>query len=162
MTTTFIPKTPQSDTHLLPPFHFSPLHLASESGPTRPLLQAIKMIRLRALLLAALVAVTNAAPTLQDHQSGDTSAGREPRKRGIAFNDPNFVKLFNHPQSRAHWIYNWDSASPPYDKHHEFVPMLWSHHNDHTNRWGPNVDKCAQMGNGPINVLSFNEPDQCG
>lgn len=129
------------------------------------------MLRLFTLLLAALPAITSAGP-LQDrqekHEAFDedlTNAhltGRQPHKRGISYNEVAFVKLFDHPDSRVHWIYNWDSISPPYDPQREFIPMLWSDHYDHTKRWWANVDKAAKMGDGAIHVLSFNEPDQCG
>jgi hypothetical protein len=124
------------------------------------------MVSFHSLLLVSLATLTIGAPTLQGPQDTNNKAtvaqGREPRKRGLPYNEVKFTNYFNEPNSRVHWIYNWDSVSAPYDKHYEFVPMLWSDHPDHTRRFADNVEKCARMGNGNIHVLSFNEPDMCG
>lgn len=113
------------------------------------------------LFLMALPTFSNASlgPTRQHKDI--TVQAREPRKRGIAFNNPNYVKLFNVPESRIAWIYNWHSKFPQIWGP-EYIPMLHSDRPDHTGPWWDNVDYCSKVGPGRMNVLSFNEPDQCG
>ena len=133
---------------------------------THTLSEADKM-SLIGFLLLALIALVNAAPLItvprnvsaQDHSMAPSAVIR---KRGISYNNPSYVRLFDHQDSKAYWMYNWDSAPGNTDRKHEYIPMLHSNRPDHTGAWNRNVGKRAQQGNGPIHVLSFNEPDQCG
>ncbi|KAF2743007.1 glycoside hydrolase family 128 protein [Sporormia fimetaria CBS 119925] len=128
---------------------------------------------LLALALAASVrAVPAEAPTVPTEQifpvaavkshvfsSADASRG----KRGVAYNNPDFVKHFDIPRSKVSWIYNWYSAPGDTRIWWEFSPMLHSNRPDHTGIWFQNVETCSKVyPPGKINVLSFNEPDQCG
>lgn len=82
-------------------------------------------------------------------------------RRGIAYNNVDYVYLFQQDQRHTTWCYNWDSR-PYRDTPVEFVPMLHSMRDDHTSPWRDNVYK-AINGNlkTPTHVLGFNEPDNC-
>ena len=106
--------------------------------------------------------VTNGFNAIQGSTAGIQS-GREPRKRGIAFNALTAPGVFNTPDSRCAWKYNWDSGTTDNDRFFEFVPMLWNFATDAVGRFPGNIDKLAgQTNGGRMNVLSFNEPDHCG
>lgn len=113
------------------------------------------------LVFMAMAMLCGATPTPQN-TGNDQNSQKEPRKRGVAYNNPNFVKFFDDPNSRVAWMYNWDSQ-PNGDTHmwYEYVPMLWSPSPGNSNQWADNVDKRAKLGNGRMHVLSFNEPDLC-
>jgi len=82
-------------------------------------------------------------------------------RRGIAYNNADYVPLFSSPGRHTTWCYNWDSR-PYRDAPVEFVPMLHSLHDDHTSIWQANA-LAAINGNRniPTHLLAFNEPDNC-
>ncbi|KAI8937966.1 hypothetical protein NX059_005647 [Plenodomus lindquistii] len=82
-------------------------------------------------------------------------------RRGIAYNNVNYVSLFKHEHRRTTWCYNWDSR-PYQETNVEFVPMLHSIRDDHIGTWYDNAMK-AINGNrdAPTHLLGFNEPDNC-
>ncbi|KAF2655701.1 glycoside hydrolase family 128 protein [Lophiostoma macrostomum CBS 122681] len=93
----------------------------------------------------------------------DVDSGREPRKRGVSFNNGAYPSLFHDSNSRVAWKYNWGSNTGDSDHDYEFVPMLFNSDPSATSHWFDDVARCAsQTNNGRMNVLSFNEPDQCG
>ncbi|KAF2027029.1 hypothetical protein EK21DRAFT_30664, partial [Setomelanomma holmii] len=81
-------------------------------------------------------------------------------RRGIAYNNPAYAKMFHVDGSHAKWGYNWAGDSD--DMGYEFIPMLWSDSDDHTNGWFSNVRKAAgTIKENPTHLLGFNEPDTC-
>jgi hypothetical protein len=87
-------------------------------------------------------------------------AGHE--RRGIAFNNPNFVRYFAVEGTHATWCYNWDSATSRYDAWYKYVPMLHSLREEHTDPWLVRIEKAAKLDEqDPTFVLTFNEPDIC-
>jgi hypothetical protein len=120
---------------------------------------------------AALLGLASAIPAPQvgnvlarDDQHNVTFLDPALRKRGIAYNDPNYPRLFrDDAHSKVWWMYNWWSApGGKTDVWYEYVPMLHSNRPDHTGIWFGNVDACARLGGPVIHVFGFNEPDQCG
>jgi hypothetical protein len=102
--------------------------------------------------LVSLIAATNAAPL-----SKPLVVRENAPKRGLAYNDPNLTKLFG---DKVSWCYNWGSYNDVAGSNLEFVPMLHGSGPEFTNVWNDNVEKAIAAGS--RNVLSFNEPDQCG
>jgi hypothetical protein len=90
-------------------------------------------------------------------------SGREPRKRGVSFNNGNYPSFFHNSNSRVAWKYNWGSNTRDTDRDYEYIPMLWNAQDSATSHWFADVDNAArQTNNGRMNILSFNEPDMCG
>lgn len=89
-------------------------------------------------------------------------AGWKESKRGVAYNNANYPKLFNIPRSKVSWMYNWWSMpGGKTDVWYEFIPMIHSSREEHTDVWFSSADHCQKV-LGSIGVFSFNEPDQCG
>jgi hypothetical protein len=86
------------------------------------------------------------------------SAG--PRRRGVAFNNPNFVHLFNTPNNLASWCYNWAPTSGSTNTPFEYVPMLWGDR-DNGGWWNAVQRAATAQINSPTHLLGFNEPDNC-
>jgi hypothetical protein len=106
------------------------------------------------IALMGLAILTNALPaglTAQPFEAIEVTAQKEPRKRGVSFNNANMAKLFDNDNSRIAWMYNWDSV-PNGDTHmwYEFVPMLHSDEGGQTGRWFANVDASSKKGNGYV------------
>lgn len=108
--------------------------------------------------LATLAALTDAAPTKR------ASAG----KRGLAFPKQNngvagstYTQLFKS-YDQITWMYDWEAVidGTPVSGL-EYVPLLHSNQDWCTAGWTANVAN-AQKNYNVKNVLSFNEPDQCG
>ncbi|KAF1359544.1 hypothetical protein EJ07DRAFT_178611 [Lizonia empirigonia] len=108
--------------------------------------------------LAALSAMTEAAPTKR------ASAG----KRGLAFPKQNngvagstYTQLFKN-YDQITWMYDWEAVidGTPVSGL-EYVPLLHSNQDWCTAGWTTNVAN-AQKNYKVSNILSFNEPDQCG
>ncbi|KAF3031850.1 hypothetical protein E8E12_003067 [Didymella heteroderae] len=88
-----------------------------------------------------------------------------PNRRGVAYNDADYLKYFSVPGSHVTWTYNWDSRSNVDASAYtgfEFVPMLHSNRPDHTGKWVVDVWNAA-FGNKdlPTHLLGFNERDNC-
>jgi len=79
-------------------------------------------------------------------------------KRGFAYNDAILVNNLIDDGVHGSWAYNWDSSDNGLSDSIEFVPMLWSDHSDHTNRWPDNVKEMLRKG--ATHLLSFNEGDR--
>ncbi|PNH37779.1 hypothetical protein VD0002_g10315 [Verticillium dahliae] len=82
-------------------------------------------------------------------------------KRGLAYNDARQVEYFFASSTMCEscsWAYNWDSRDNGLiGRGLDFVPMLWSPADDHTQRWKLNVEDMIRKGS--THVLSFNECD---
>ncbi|CRK44703.1 hypothetical protein BN1723_016380, partial [Verticillium longisporum] len=82
-------------------------------------------------------------------------------KRGLAYNDARQVEYFFASSTMCEscsWAYNWDSRDNGLiGRGLDFVPMLWSPADDHTQRWKLNVENMIRKGS--THVLSFNECD---
>tara|TARA_R110002003_G_scaffold93_2_gene7145 strand:- start:6357 stop:6716 length:360 start_codon:yes stop_codon:yes gene_type:complete len=112
------------------------------------------------LLAACFSALTTASPLIAQRSVPPERPDPDNNRRGIAFNNPLYAKYFMTSGSHAKWAYNWDSSSP--DTGFEFVPMLWSDRDDHTNGWFGDVRKaCGVIEANPTHLLGFNEPDMC-
>jgi hypothetical protein len=134
------------------------------------------MMSFLTLLLVASAAVSDAFPAQAASQltwDGQRNMSHPPlvaltaeervKKRGVSYNDPGLVHLFNNDNNKIWWMYNWFSLPGKTDMWYEFIPMLHSDRPDHTGIWLGNVQKCSEANpNGGMHVLSFNEPDQCG
>ncbi|KAH7406333.1 hypothetical protein DE146DRAFT_609219 [Phaeosphaeria sp. MPI-PUGE-AT-0046c] len=85
------------------------------------------------------------------------------RRRGIPYNNPDFVQYFHVKNAQVGWIYNWYSTT--HDTHSggfEYVPMLWGIRDDMTANWLAGAQKAAdEQPDSPTHLLSFNEPDNC-
>jgi hypothetical protein len=83
-----------------------------------------------------------------------------PHRRGIAYNNPNFVQLFNTPNNLASWCYNWAPTTGGTNTPFEYVPMLWGDRD--TGGWWSAVQRAAGAQiDSPTHLLGFNEPDNC-
>jgi hypothetical protein len=92
------------------------------------------------LVLAALSFV---ASTPVDTTSVTTLKSAEElgaNRRGVSFNDKNLVHLFNGPNNKIGWMYNWasdlcGSAGQDTGFDVEYVPVLHSNREDHVRPW---------------------------
>ncbi|KAF2103548.1 hypothetical protein NA57DRAFT_72524 [Rhizodiscina lignyota] len=103
--------------------------------------------------------------SLGSHSSGNKSFGiylntraTVARKRGVAYNNAAFTKLFAN--TKVSWAYNWAQLpGSPYNYRFQYVPMLWSGASDLTSSWAGNLKQTVNSG---ASIMFFNEPDQCG
>ncbi|KAL6712369.1 hypothetical protein ACN47E_000246 [Coniothyrium glycines] len=85
-----------------------------------------------------------------------------PSRRGVAYNDPEVVRLFLSDESKITWCYNWDSRTGATNTPYEFVPMLHSLRTDHIGRWRGDAERAINaIKTMPTHLLTFNEPDNC-
>jgi hypothetical protein len=105
-----------------------------------------------ALGLIGLASIVDAAPAPIARAVGT--------KRGLPYNDGALTKLFHIGGSKISWMYNWDSTTSGAQSGLNYVPMLHSDDPGHTGRWNANVKQAIKKG--ATDILSFNEPDQCG
>ena len=86
-------------------------------------------------------------------------------RRGIAYNDVAYTKLFQGDGTHATWRFNWDSSSALSPAWFRFVPMLHSLRDDHTGRWKDNAEAMARKNwedeERATWLMGFNEPDNC-
>ncbi|KAH7402819.1 hypothetical protein BKA66DRAFT_404949 [Pyrenochaeta sp. MPI-SDFR-AT-0127] len=84
-------------------------------------------------------------------------------RRGIAFNNADFVRHFAKEGTHVTWCYNWDSYSSATTVWYGYVPMLHSLRLDHTGPWKGRAEKAARDAgmDKPSWFLAFNEPDNC-
>ncbi|KAF1841530.1 glycoside hydrolase family 128 protein [Cucurbitaria berberidis CBS 394.84] len=116
------------------------------------------------VLLTAFAILTGANPVPNNASIIPRSPPQVPahERRGIAFNNADFVHYFAVEGTHATWCYNWDSWSPRTDAWYPFIPMLHSLRPDHTGPWMGRVEQAARdAGDGPTHLLGFNEPDIC-
>lgn len=112
-------------------------------------------------LLTTAIPLTNISTTAFDPPP--PMIAEPSRRRGIAYNNPDFVRYFYVQNAQVGWIYNWystthDTNTPAW----EYVPMLWGDREEMTANWLAGVKKAAnEQYNSPTHVLSFNEPDNC-
>jgi hypothetical protein len=110
------------------------------------------LLALGLTLLTAANPVTKSAPPM--------SPG--PRRRGIAYNKPDYVHHFNVEGSNVGWCYNWFPLSDETNTPFEYVPMLWGDTSEQTNIWWSAVQRAANAQiDSPTHLLGFNEPDNC-
>ncbi|KAF1914088.1 hypothetical protein BDU57DRAFT_541452 [Ampelomyces quisqualis] len=117
---------------------------------------------LHLLIVVGLALLVSAGSvTIRQKSSPPEKAGTG-RRRGIAYNDPKFVHLFNVENNQMGWCYNWYPTSDETSTPFEYVPMLWGNHDDVTRKWASAVQQAANAQiNSPTHLLSFNEPDIC-
>ncbi|KAF2818788.1 hypothetical protein CC86DRAFT_460919 [Ophiobolus disseminans] len=83
-------------------------------------------------------------------------------RRGVAFNKPDYIKLFAAEGGHVKWSYNWDSAPIDTNTYFEYVPMLRSNDPSHTGPWLDRVKRSADfIKENPTHLLGFNDPDIC-
>ena len=115
------------------------------------------------LLALCLALLACAGPISNNTEGSDPMHAELGRRRGIAYNNPDFVRYFDKPNVQIGWTYNWYRLPMGVDTTSwEYVPMLWGNHPDMTGAWAEAVKKAAgQITNSPTHLLSFNEPDNC-
>ncbi|CAO2657239.1 Nn.00g033650.m01.CDS01 [Neocucurbitaria sp. VM-36] len=114
--------------------------------------------------LVAFILLTGATPMPYNTNIFPRSPPEIPahERRGIAFNNADFVHHFAVDGSHATWCYNWDSWSPHTEAWYPFIPMLHSLRPDHTGPWRGRAEQASRDGgDGPTHFLGFNEPDNC-
>ena len=58
-------------------------------------------------------------------------------KRGLSFHNTDYLQNWGEAGSQVSWAYNWDSSMPAaFPKNLEYIPMLWSDDEEHTNQVG--------------------------
>lgn len=122
------------------------------------------MLSLIMVLLAAFISLANAIPMSYNNTIFPRVDPEIPahERRGIAFNNPDFVHHFAVQYSHTTWCYNWDSWSPHTNAWFPFIPMLHSLIAEHTGPWRGRAEQASKDGgNGSTHVLAFNEPDNC-
>ncbi|KAL2016349.1 hypothetical protein VTK56DRAFT_3835 [Thermocarpiscus australiensis] len=92
--------------------------------------------------------------------SGGSSGGSgNSGKRGLAYNNPEYLKQFLSSGSKISWAYNWgqrdDSGTSL-----EFCPMLWGLKLDFADTWPGNAQQAIDSGSRCL--FGFNEPDNSG
>jgi hypothetical protein len=120
------------------PFHFFTLYTMARS------MLALGLVALTTLSAAKPVAIARS-------NSG---------KRGVAFNEGAFTKLFGAGGDQFSWCYNWVSSAGNTASNLEYVPMLHAPTADFTGSWKADLAKAIEAG--ATHLLGFNEPDQCG
>lgn len=119
------------------------------------------------LSTATPLVTTLSAPSSNASSSGTSSSSTPPdgpqaKRRGVAYNRPEYVHLFDVQESGVQWCYNWDSLTNPTNTPFEYVAMLWSNGDDVTSKWDESVRRSAlAQPNDPTHLLGFNEPDNC-
>jgi hypothetical protein len=84
------------------------------------------------------------------------------RRRGIAYNKPDYVHHFDVQGSNVGWCYNWYPLSGETNTPFEYVPMLWSDSSEQTNIWWAAIQRAANAQiDSPTHLLSFSDPDNC-
>lgn len=111
-------------------------------------------------LLASASPVTNASNNAVDSPPMSSDIGRH---RGIAYNNPDFVKYFYVKNAQVGWYYNWYRIATGVNAQAwEYVPMLWGIDPDMTAGWNSGWKHAADENpDMPTHLLSFNEPDNC-
>lgn len=94
--------------------------------------------------------------------SAHTPASEErtttPHKRGVAYNNPGNVSLFQVSGSKISWSYNWSPVKGSgYTAPYAFVPMLWGPGDDTV--WSSDLASGNLKANAPL--FFFNEPEGC-
>jgi hypothetical protein len=118
------------------------------------------MIMHTIFLLLLVLGLTTAAPTSNTFVSSPPDPVSAHR-RGIPFNNPSFVHLFDIPNNQVGWCYNWSPLSEETNAWFEFVPMLWGANSDSV-AWMKAVTRAANAQiDMPTHLLGFNEPDNC-
>lgn len=92
------------------------------------------------ILFLAFAFLSAAVPTPESITMHTLIPRAEHNPRGVAFNKVKFPHLFNGPNSKVGWIYNWGSdlcgkAREATGSSVEYVPMLHSNKADHTRPW---------------------------
>ncbi|KAF2691774.1 glycoside hydrolase family 128 protein [Lentithecium fluviatile CBS 122367] len=124
------------------------------------------LISILAIAIFSLAATVPEDTTTEVDFISSEEAGRN--RRGVAFNDNTFPRMFSGPINKITWMYNWGSdlcgsADRKAGLPIENVPMLHSDKADHAGVWAENVKRCANYGDGIgiVHVLAMNEPDMC-
>lgn len=79
-------------------------------------------------------------------------------KRGVAYNNPGNVSLFQVSGSKVSWSYNWSPVKgSTYTAPYAFVPMLWGPGDDSV--WKTDLAANKLAANAPL--FFFNEPEGC-
>ncbi|KAI4606575.1 hypothetical protein J4E80_010111 [Alternaria sp. BMP 0032] len=119
-------------------------------------------MKLLTLLFIFLLSVLTTATPLPDDTPANTQ-GSKPKhdpltqtpaheRRGVAYNDVAYNKLFQGDGTHVTWRFNWDSSSALSPAWFRFIPMLHSLRDDHTGRWKDNAEAMARKNfedNGP-------------
>ncbi|QSZ34123.1 hypothetical protein DSL72_005711 [Monilinia vaccinii-corymbosi] len=105
------------------------------------------------------VAPTQAASLLKSPtvKSAVASTNTSSGKRGVAYNNADYVKSFAD-SSKVSWAYNWGSSSSGLSASGiEFVPLLWGLKPTFTGAWSAAAS--SAIASGSRHLMSFNEPD---
>jgi hypothetical protein len=114
------------------------------------------------LFLVAGLALFAIATPLTVHKTATPPEKAGGRRRGISYNDPTFVRLFDVENNQMSWSYNWGSTTDNTNTVFEYVPMLWGNQDEHTSIWEDAYKNAAGViKDSPTHLLGFNEPDMC-
>jgi hypothetical protein len=115
------------------------------------------------LLALCLALLTSASPVGNNSVDSPPMDAELGRRRGIAYNNPDFVKYFYVKNAQVGWVYNWYRMGTGLNAPSwEYVPMLWGTQPDMTAGWNDGWKHAAdEQPNSPTHLLSFNEPDNC-
>jgi hypothetical protein len=111
------------------------------------------------LLFTLLLGLTSAAPTTNFTISTPSDPAGS-RRRGIPYNNPSFVQLFDVTDNQVGWCYNWAPVTDETHTPFEYVPMLWGDR-DNGDWWKAVLRASNNLKDMPTHLLGFNEPDNC-